>query len=60
MDIRFLPFSVAAGVLMALLIAYMIRIGMDAFRRGASAFGLAMVIGGAIMGWATMVAGFGH
>lgn len=62
MDPRFLPFQIAAGLLLAALIVLMIRLGMNIYRNNGSlraAFGAAMFIGGIILGWAVMLAGFG-
>lgn len=62
LDPRFLPFQIAAGLLLAALVVLLIRTGMNIHRNNGgfrSAFGAAMFIGGAILGWAVMLAGFG-
>lgn len=63
MDPRFLPFQIAAGILLAGLVIRMPRLGMNSYRNNTglrSWFGAAMFIGGMALGWATMLAGFGH
>lgn len=63
MDPRFLPFQIAAGILLAGLIILLLRLGMNIYRNNRSflsAFGASMFIGGGILAWATMLAGFGH
>lgn len=62
MDPRFLPFQIAAGLLLAGLIVLLVRYGMNIFRNNSGfrgAFGAAMFIGGLVLGWLTMLAGFG-
>lgn len=62
MDPRFLPFQIAAGLLLAALVVLLIRMGMNIHRNNQglrSAFGAAMFLGGVILGWATVLAGFG-
>lgn len=62
MDPRFLPFQIAAGLLLAALVVLLIRMGMNIHRNNSglrSAFGALMFIGGAILGWAVVLAGFG-
>jgi hypothetical protein len=62
MDPRFLPFQIAAGLLLAGLVVLMIRWGMNAHRNNAgwrSAFGAAVFVAGLILGWAVALAGFG-
>jgi hypothetical protein len=62
MDPRFLPFQIAAGLLLAALVVLLIRMGMNIHRNNQglrSAFGALMFIGGAILGWAVVLAGFG-
>lgn len=62
MDPRFLPFQIAAGLLLAAGVVLLVRMGMNIHRNNAgirSAFGAAMFIGGVALGWAVMLAGFG-
>ena len=62
MDPRFLPFQIAAGLLLAGLIVLLIRYGMNIFRNNKGlrgAFGAAMFVAGLTLGWLTMLAGFG-
>lgn len=62
MDPRFLPFQIAAGLLLAAFVILLIRMGMNIHRNNQglrSAVGAAMFIGGAILGWAVILAGFG-
>lgn len=62
MDPRFLPFQIAAGLLLAAFILLLMRLGMNIFRSNTSlrsAFGAAMFIGGMFLGWAVILAGFG-
>lgn len=62
MDPRFLPFQIAAGLLLAGLIVLLIRYGMNIFRNNnglRSYFGAGMFIAGLALGWLTMLAGFG-
>lgn len=62
MDPRFLPFQIAAGLLLALLIILLLRVGMNIFRNNSgvrSAFGAGMFISGSLLGWAVILAGFG-
>lgn len=62
MDPRFLPFQIAAGLLLAALVILMVRFGMNIFRNNQglrSAFGAAMFASGLALGWLTILAGFG-
>ena len=62
MDPRFLPFQIAAGLLLAAMVVLMIRWGMNAHRNKSgwrSAFGAVVFVGGLILGWAVTRAGFG-
>jgi hypothetical protein len=62
MDPRFLPFQIAAGLLLAGLIVLFVRLGMNIFRNNTgirSAFGAAMFAGGLALGWMVFLAGFG-
>lgn len=62
MDPRFLPFQIAAGLLLAGLIVFFIRYGMNLFRNNAgirSVVGAVIFISGLALGWAVMLAGFG-
>lgn len=62
MDPRFLPFQIAAGLLLAALIVLLVRMGMNIHRNNTgvrSALGAAMFVGGIVLGWAVMLAGFG-
>jgi hypothetical protein len=62
MDPRFLPFQIAAGLLLAGFILLLIRLGMNIFRNNSGlgcVFGAAMFISGLILGWLVMLAGFG-
>ncbi len=62
MDPRFLPFQIAAGLLLAGLIVLLVRYGMNIFRNNSGLrgyFGAAMFICGLALGWLTMLAGFG-
>ena len=63
MDPRFLPFQIAAGILLAMFVILLLKLGMTIFRNNASWrgwFGAAMFLGGLFLGWSTMMAGFGH
>lgn len=62
MDPRFLPFQIAAGILLAAFVLLLLKLGLNIFRntpmpRGY--FGAAMFAGGIILGWAVVLAGFG-
>lgn len=62
MDPRFLPFQIAAGLLLAALVVLMVRWGMNVHRSNAgwrSAFGAVVFVSGLILGWAVTLAGFG-
>lgn len=62
MDPRFLPFQIAAGILLAAFIILVLKLGMNIYRNNQSLlgwFGAGMFIGGLILGWATIMAGFG-
>lgn len=62
MDPRFLPFQIAAGLLLAALIVLFVRLGMNIFRNNGgirSFFGAALFLMGLALGWLTMLAGFG-
>jgi hypothetical protein len=62
MDPRFLPFQIAAGLLLAALVILMVRWGMNAHRNNQgwrSVFGGAVFVSGLILGWAVTLAGFG-
>lgn len=62
MDPRFLPFQIAAGLLLAAAIVFMIRMGITIYRNNTSirgAFGAAMFVGGMALGWVVVLAGFG-
>lgn len=61
MDPRFLPFQIAAGLLLAGLVVLLIRFGMNIHRNNEgirSAFGALVFVGGLALGWAVLVAGF--
>lgn len=63
MDPRFLPFQIAAGMLLAGFIVLLLRLGMNIYRNNASIrgwFGGGMFVCGLILGWWTILAGFGH
>lgn len=62
MDPRFLPFQIAAGLLLAAMIVLMVRMGMNIHRNNEgvrSAFGALMFVGGLALGWLVILAGFG-
>lgn len=62
MDPRFLPFQIAAGLLLAAAILWMLRMGMMIYRNNVSVrgyFGAALFISGLGLGWWVMLAGFG-
>lgn len=62
MDPRFLPFQIAAGLLLAAAVLWMMRMGMTIYRNNTSVrgiFGAALFIGGMALGWAVVLAGFG-
>ena len=62
MDPRFLPFQIAAGLLLAGLIVMLVRYGMNIFRNNTGLrgyFEAAMFVFGLGLGWAVMLAGFG-
>jgi uncharacterized membrane protein YedE/YeeE len=62
MDPRFLPFQIAAGLLLAGLIVLFVRLGMNIFRNNSGVrgfFGAALFLMGLALGWLTMLAGFG-
>lgn len=62
MDPRFLPFQIAAGLLLAGFIVMVVRLGMNIFRNNTGPrgwFGAAMFAGGLALGWVVMLAGFG-
>lgn len=61
MDPRFLPFQIAAGLLLAGLVVLIIRYGMNIFRNNSGLrgfFGAAVFLGGMALGWAVMLIGF--
>jgi hypothetical protein len=61
MDPRFLPFSVAAGILVAGIIILMLKLGMNIFRNNhglRGLFGAALFFAGIVLGWAVLMAGF--
>lgn len=63
MDPRFLPFQIAAGILLAAFIIMMIRVGMQVYRNSSSWrgwAGAAIFGSGLFLGYATVMAGFGH
>ena len=63
MDPRYLPFQIAAGLLLACFIIMITRLGMNIYRNNAgirSASGVVMFVFGLILGWMTILAGFGH
>lgn len=63
MDPRFLPFQIAAGILLAAFIIMVIRVGMQVYRNSASWrgwAGAAIFGSGLFLGYATVMAGFGH
>jgi hypothetical protein len=63
MDPRFLPFQIAAGILWAGLIILLLKLGMNIFRNNAALrgwFGGGMFVGGLILAWWTMLAGFNY
>jgi hypothetical protein len=62
MDPRFLPFQIAAGLLLAAAIVWMVRLGMNIHRNNEGArslFGAALFISGIALGWMVTLAGFG-
>jgi hypothetical protein len=62
MDPRFLPFQIAAGLLLAAAVLWMMRMGIAIYRNNAGVrglFGGAMFVGGMALGWAVVLAGFG-
>lgn len=62
MDPRFLPFQIAAGILLAGFVVLVIRLGMNIFRNNTGLrgwFGAAMFAGGLALGWLVMLAGSG-
>ncbi len=63
MDPRFLPFQIAAGILLAALVILMVKVGMNIHRNNASlrsGFGAVVFLGGIVLGWATLVVGFNY
>ena len=63
MDPRFLPFQIAAGILLAGFIILLIRAGMNIHRNNdglRSVFGALLFIGGLIFGCLVTLAGFGR
>jgi hypothetical protein len=63
MDPRFLPFQIAAGILLAAFVILLLKLGMNIYRNNVSIrgwFGAAMFASGLFLGWSTMMAGFGH
>ncbi len=63
MDPRFLPFQIAAGILLAAFVILLLRFGMNIYRHNPGLrgwFGAGMFLSGLFAGWATMMAGFGH
>ena len=61
MDPRFLPFQIAAGLLLTGLIVLMLRLGMNIYRNNTSfkgAFGAGLFIAGMVSAWAVLLAGF--
>ena len=62
MDPRFLPFQIAAGLLLAAAVLFMLRMGMTIYRNNTAArgaFGAVLFVGGMALGWAVVLAGFG-
>lgn len=63
MDPRFLPFQIAAGILLAGFVVLLLKLGMNIYRNNASFkgwFGAAIFVSGLFLGWSTVLAGFGH
>lgn len=61
MDPRFLPFQIAAGLLLAGLVILMLRLGMNIYRNNRSfkgAFGAVLFLAGMVSAWAVLIAGF--
>lgn len=62
MDPRFLPFQIAAGLLITAQIVLFVRLGMNIYRNNTGIrciFGAAMFVGGLALGWMVILAGFG-
>ena len=62
MDPRFLPFQIAAGLLLAAAIIWAVRMGMNIYRNNSGlrgVFGAALFVCGFGLGWMVMLAGFG-
>ena len=63
MDPRFLPFQIAAGILLAAFIIMLLRVGMHVYRNSVSWrgwAGIAVFASGLFLGYSTVMAGFGH
>lgn len=63
MDPRFLPFQIAAGLLLAGFIVLLLRLGMNIYRNNAGIrgwLGAGMFISGLWLSMWTILAGFGH
>ncbi len=63
MDPRFLPFQIAAGILLAGMVILMIKVGMNIHRNNTtikSGVGAVIFLGGMVLGWATLVVGFNY
>lgn len=61
MDPRFLPFQVAAGILLAGIVILAIRTGMNIYRNNdgwRGLFGAGIFISGMMFGFAVLLAGF--
>lgn len=61
MDPRFLPFQIAAGILLAGVVILMLKLGMNIYRNNSSfrgAFGAMLFLGGMVLGWAILLGGF--
>jgi len=62
LDPRYLPFQIAAGLLLAAMVVLLLRFGMNIYRNNSGlrgVFGAALFVGGMALGWAVMLAGFG-
>lgn len=63
MDPRYLPFQVAAGIILAAFIIMTVRMGMNIYRNNEgilSLLGAGLFFSGLLFGLSVVLAGFGH